>query len=244
MKTRTAAFALGVMPLMGTAGAPSSGGDAVKILERVAQTYAGCRTYQDKGVVRTVFVNGERRRTMELRFRTAFARPDRFRFEFSERTCCEDVGRYIIWQNGPEVLKWWELRRTVEKPESLGAGLGGAAGVSSSLSRTIPPLLLPDLRPGRLNRSQDPTLLTEAELDGVRCLRVQVQEGGHPLTAWIDSGSYLVRRLDFARETSKDSKVETTTLYEPTIDQEIAEEALAFGVPGKAGEASKASTRP
>ena len=244
MKTRTAAFALGVMPLIGTAGAPSNGGDAAKILERVAQTYAGSRTYQDKGVVKTVFVNGERRRTTERRFHTAFARPDRFRFEFSERTCCEDVGRYIIWQNGPEVLKWWEIQPTVEKMESLRMALGAAAGVSAGTSDTIAPLLLPDLRPGRLTRPAEATLLTDADLDGVRCLRVQVSERGQPLTIWIDSGTYLIRRLDESRKLSEGTQTETTTTYEPVIDQEVAEDALAFGAPTKGGEASKASTRP
>jgi hypothetical protein len=249
MNMRPVAVVLGLGPLMalavvGSPQEPKVDSGAGKILDRVAQAYAGCRTYRDTGVVRTVFIKGEQRRTTERRFRTAFVRPDRFRFEFSERTCCEDQGRYIISMNGPEILTWWEIKPGVEKPPSLVEALGAAAGVSAGSSRSIPGLLLPDeLRGGRLTAMKDTALLPDADLDGVRCLRVEGGWGKDRLILWIDSDTYLVRRIDLGH-TFDDFRTETTTLYEPTIDQEIGEDALAFGAPLAKAAPSKAATRP
>ena len=54
---------------------------AKQIVKRMAEEYAKCKSYQDLGVVKTVFILPDLKRTVEKPFTTAFVRPDRFRFE-------------------------------------------------------------------------------------------------------------------------------------------------------------------
>src|SRR5438132_12536499 len=88
---------------------------AEEILARVARTYAEAQSYRDTGLVRTVFISDDRPdRTVEKSFKTAFIRPDDFRFEYDEK---EDDGRdyrYIIWRKGKEIQTWWDVTPGVE----------------------------------------------------------------------------------------------------------------------------------
>jgi outer membrane lipoprotein-sorting protein len=52
-----------------------------EILDRMVEAYSSCKTYQDSGVVKTIFIQNGGERVVEKRFTTAFVRPDRFRFE-------------------------------------------------------------------------------------------------------------------------------------------------------------------
>jgi hypothetical protein len=230
---RVAAAMLGLVPWWG-APAAAPGGSAGEVLDRVIQTYAGCRTYQDSGVVTTVFVEKRGPRTTKRPFRTALVRPDRFRFEFRERALSEEERRYIVWRSGDEVWKWWDIKPGAVKQPSLSMGLAGATGVSGGSAQLIPALLLPEeVRGARLRNLEALTLLPEADLGGVRCLRLQGQQGPDPVTIWVDAATYLIRRVDTGHAFG-DFRTETTTTYEPTLDGEVAEAALAFGVPLKA----------
>ena len=65
---------------------PRDDSSAKQILDHVAKTYADCKSYRDSGVVKTVFVQQDGNRTEEKSFTTAFVRPDRYRFEFTDAT--------------------------------------------------------------------------------------------------------------------------------------------------------------
>ncbi|HUR59136.1 MAG TPA: sigma-70 family RNA polymerase sigma factor, partial [Opitutaceae bacterium] len=71
---------------------------ALQILERMAQTYAQCASYFDTGVVRSASKDAGGRMA-ELTFSTAFVRPDRFRFEYTQTTG-PNPQRYIVWAEG------------------------------------------------------------------------------------------------------------------------------------------------
>src|SRR5262245_40637691 len=62
--------------------ADDQGLSAEEILERMATTYAKCKTYQDSGCVTTTFFYADRQHTHKKPFSTAFVRPGQFRFEF------------------------------------------------------------------------------------------------------------------------------------------------------------------
>src|SRR5262245_1658743 len=68
--------------------------DAKMLLDRMAQVYAGCRSYRDTGAVSTHYKSTSGSWVDELTFRTAFLRPARFRFEFVDRG-----RRYIVWKS-------------------------------------------------------------------------------------------------------------------------------------------------
>jgi RNA polymerase sigma factor (sigma-70 family) len=207
---------------------------AKQIVERMAKTYADCKSYRDSGMVKTLFVGPVGNRTVEKPFTTAFVRPDRFRFDYKEMIGDEEK-RFLIQAKAKEVRTWWDVKPGVEKPESLALALGGAAGVSSLSSLNIPQLLLPD----KMGRSRlvlaEPKRAEDAKLGKVDCFRVEGKFGANPmrrqrLLLWIDKKTYLVRQID-EQALFDDFRTEQTTTYDPTIDGKIADKLLEFDPP-------------
>lgn len=204
------------------------------ILDRMKKTYADCTWYADSGVVTTEFFRDSgKSHTTEKRFTTAFVRAGRVRFEFTDmhlRTG-DRQARYIIWSDGQRVQTWWDVKPGIETPESLHLALGAANGVSGGSSLTIPALLLPDeLGGGMLMHIAGAQCLDDGSFEDHDCFRVEGQYGGHPITVWIDKKSHLVRRIDEQAKIN-DFRTETTTTYDPSIDQIIADERLEFNPP-------------
>lgn len=207
--------------------------DALKaqgVLDRMAKAYAGCSSYRDRGSVKTVFIEATGNRTVEKPFKTAFVRPDRFRFEFAEKQGGRE-NQYIVWQNGKEVQTWWDIKPGVEQPESLGLALAGATGVSGSSAHTVPVLLLPkDVGGRRLTDLTDAKRVDDAQFDKVDCFRIDGTFAGNPMALWIDKKTFLVRRID--SKTKFDTfSTERTTTYDPIIDEEVPGKALEFDLP-------------
>jgi outer membrane lipoprotein-sorting protein len=200
------------------------------VLDRMAKAYAGCKSYRDTGVVKIVFVSDTGDRTVERPFKTAFVRPDRFRFEYTEKQGGRE-NRFIVWRKGEEVRTWWDVNPGVEKPESLRLALAGATGVSGGSAHTIPTLLLPDEVGGwRLTDLAGAKRIENAKLDEVDCFRIEGKCDDNLMTLWIDTKTLLVRRID-DRKQFDDFRTETTTTYSPVIDEEVPEEALEFDPP-------------
>src|SRR5512137_1163163 len=78
---------------------------AQQILDKAATTYATCKSYRDSGVVTNDFgprSAGDRfPRHVDVKpFRTAFVRPDQFRFEYDNPGSEKP---YIVWAKGSDV---------------------------------------------------------------------------------------------------------------------------------------------
>jgi hypothetical protein len=168
-----------------TIGDPRSGTlTPVEILMQVATTYAACRSYNDSGVVTTVFIEAGGRQTDEKPFKTAFVRPDHFRFQFRNKAVAGNTEHlYIVWRNGTEVRTWGDVRPGAQKEPSLNTALAGATGVSGSSAHTIPALLLPGEVTGRCLTSLTEAIRVEdAEVDGVQCFRIKGTYAYWPMT--------------------------------------------------------------
>ena len=81
---------------------------AREILDKMATTYATCKSYRDSGVVTNDFgphnTTDRYPRHIAIKpFRTAFVRPDQFRFEFDDATPDKP---YIVWAKAGEVRTW------------------------------------------------------------------------------------------------------------------------------------------
>jgi hypothetical protein len=213
-------------PHVRTEGASPRTPTARDVLDLVAKTYAGCKSYRDSGVVRTVFVRGKGRRTVEKPFRTAFVRPDRFRFQYEL-----DGDVYIVWRGGDEVLSWWYVEPGVEKVSSLGLALAGATGVSGGSAHTVPALLLPsDVSGRRVTELAEAMRIDDARIDEVDCFRIAGTSSGSPHILWIDQKTYLVRRIEEGHRFDK-FRTEETTNYDPALDGEVPDESLRFDPP-------------
>lgn len=72
--------------------------------------------------------------------------------------------------------------------------------------------------------------MQDEEVDGWPCFVIQGRRMGKSITLWIDQTSFLLRRVD-----SDYGSSETTTTYEPAIDEEIPESLLDFDPPVSEG---------
>ena len=204
---------------------------AEQILDRMVKAYTDCKTYQDSGVVKTVFIEANGTRTIEKPFATAMVRPDRFRFEYKETGNQRD--RYIIWSSGKDVKTWWGVKPGAKMSDSLDMALAGATGVSGGSAHTIPALLLPDKVSGlQLTDITGPKRAEDGKLDNVECYRIEGKFLDSPHTLWIDKTLYLVRRIDEQR-TFDSFRTEDTTTYDPVIDAEIEDKMLEFAPPSR-----------
>jgi outer membrane lipoprotein-sorting protein len=203
---------------------------AQDVLDHMAKAYAACNSYHDSGIVKTVFVQANGNRTVEKPFTTAFVRPDRFRFEYKEEAGGQER-RYIVWRKGKEVQTWWDVKPGVEKPESLNLALAGATGVSALSAHTVPALLLPkEVEGRRLMDMTEAKRVEDAKLDKVDCFCIEGKFADSPTTLWIDQKTFLVRRID-AQQKFDGFRTETTTIYDPAIDEEIPDKRLEFDPP-------------
>jgi hypothetical protein len=206
---------------------------AQQILDKMATTYATCKSYRDSGVVTNDFGPHSRAenypRHIDVKpFRTAFERPDRFRFEYDDPT---PEKPYIVWAKVGEVRTWWYIKRGVEKLSSLDLGVAGATGVSSGSAHTIPSLLLPDQITGaKLSAMIDLARLPDESLDGTPCFKVQGKYGfgNQPRTVWLEKATFLVRRIAGGTGLAKN-----TTDYRPEVNKDIPAKELELNAPSK-----------
>lgn len=200
---------------------------AQRILDKMADTYATCKTYRDSGVVTNDF--GPRPgslatypRHVDVKpFRTAFVRPDRFRFEYDDTT---PEKPYIIWAKAGDVRTWWYVRPGVQTPPSLGDAIAGATGVSSGSAHITPTLLLPDRIGGRrLTALTDLKRLPDEALDKTACYKLEGKFVNRPTTLWLDKATFLLVRM--VQDTGLTL---CTTVYKPQVDIEIPAADLEF----------------
>lgn len=217
----------------------------VKILLRTEKVYRTCRSYRDNGEVRTTILTDGGRAGSERPFRTAFVRPGRFRFQFTDTGLGERSSSYIVWSDGAEVRSWWDAKPGVRNPGPLRDALGVATGISGGSSTRVPGLLLPD-QFGAGPLLVAPERIEDAPEAGAACFRIRgksqktpytLMMGGQSLTVqdesitlWIDRATYLLRKVDEDR-TLDTYRSESVTTYTPEIDIDIPATDLAFGAP-------------
>jgi hypothetical protein len=191
---------------------------AQQILDKMATAYATCKSYRDSGVV-TNFFNPQH---IDIKpFRTAFVRPDQFRFEYDEGT---PEKPYIVWTKGDEVRTWWYIKPGVERQPSLELGIAGATGVSGGSAHTIPNLLLSDRIGGRSIASlTDLTRLPDEAIDDTPCFKLQGKFADRPTTLWLEKGTCLIRLI-----VEDTTLTRTTTVYQPEVDIEVPAKELEF----------------
>jgi hypothetical protein len=145
-----------------------------EIPERMVGAYAGCKSYQDSGCVTSVAVSADRQRTRTRAFSTAFARPDRFRFEFRSSHDGVQWRRYIVWAQGADVRTWWDIRSRIEQSDSLSTALAGAVGVSGGSAKRVGTLLMPgEVGANWVGLLCDLKRLEDAHLGAAECFRVR-----------------------------------------------------------------------
>jgi hypothetical protein len=202
---------------------------AKEIVKALLATYRELKSYQDTGVVTTVFHRGDDEiHTTERPFQIAWVSPDRFRFEYSDRSILGKENRYVIWMNGKLVSSHWTLKNGPKIEQGLARALAGAVGVSGGSASLIPSLLMPDTVPwGPVSRLEELQRVEDQDLDGHPCRRVKGKLEQSTYTLWIDRESMILRRVDI-QTPLKDFIAETEITLEPKVNEPVAEEDLEF----------------
>lgn len=222
--------------MLASTGAPQPDSKtAGQILGEMSETYKICKTYSDSGSVRTTFLFPLIGMWTTVRpFTTAFVRPDRFRFEFTENYMgSHQPIRYIVWQQGQNVKTWWDNESHVREEPSLNLAVAGATGVSGGSAFNIPSLLLPtEIRGHGFRELKQIVRLKDTECDETRCFLIRGRDSIDDIvTLWIDSTNLLIRRIHSGHDFGIFSTEEDTTYINPAIDRPIPDQMLAFSTP-------------
>jgi hypothetical protein len=246
--------ALGALSLAGSGAAQPVAAPAaenaltpVQIVLAMEKVYAHCTSYRDSGVVKTVSLTDGGRFGGEQPFRTAFVRPGRLRFEFTDRGLGDRSSRFVVWLSQGDVLTWWDARPEVRQASSLQEALGASSGLSAGVSDRVPGLLLPH-EVGAGSRLLSPERIEDAQDRGVMCIRIKGKSRQTPysmtmgaqvltvkdevVTLWLDRTTSLLRKVEESR-TFDTYRTERTTTYTPEINVEIPAAELTFGPPSK-----------
>lgn len=185
---------------------------AHQLVARMLATYADADAYADRGAV----ISSDGRR--KVVFETAFVRGRRFRFH-----CREHSNEYVVWSDG--VHTYTEMSVRSEGPEIIDDGtrlalpIGAAAALSAGASLTVPAMLLPKgVGTVCIGLAQLGALGLDGEenVNTHRCARVNGTDSvDGPTILWIDRTSHVLRRI----VTGHGSGSETTTTYEPSLDE-------------------------
>lgn len=174
---------------------------AVEIVAKLEATYAGAKTYSDRGTARNP--------NATLSFETTFVRGQRFRFDVRDESKPERG--FTLWSDPTHTYsRWYSPARTTND----GPGLGVAIAVATKPSGGVVKLLANLLSPAETPRPK----LTDVKLTGIEtiddrpCWVVVGKRDDGETTLWIDRETYVLRR------SAEDSD---TASYTPVLDQPI-----------------------
>jgi outer membrane lipoprotein-sorting protein len=167
------------------------------IVKRMAAQYAHASSYQDTGVVMDVKGEGVSESETAIKFKTYFARPQFFRFEWMERsTVTSEESLSVVWNDGKQTYSYYSWDDpAVEKKEGIGLGIAGATGISRGSAHTIPSLLMEDVGGFLLTEMTNLSIVGEENFEGEDCYIVR---GYHPfkfpIDVWISKRDFLLRK--------------------------------------------------
>ena len=167
------------------------------------------------------FVDGT---IVRKQFKTAFVRPDRFRFETSQWAPLQKLV-FVVWTNGT-VVKSYSPAESWKSHDSLHLPLAAATGVSGGTAAIVPELLLPaDVSGFPLTEMSDVERLADADIGTARCYCLRGHLFDFTMTIWVDQQTHLLLRMERLMQDDDGEATEVTT-YEPEIDIQIGDADL------------------
>lgn len=213
---------------------------AQQVVDQMFSGYASYKTYMDTGEVRTVYLENDRRRTVALPFSTAFVRPSSFRYEFRSRRGESEWEQYIIWKQDDAVKSWWSIRPGIITDRSFSMSISGATGVSGKSSLTVPSMLMPNELPANpIKALTNLRLAGEEKIAGRDAYKIEGQDfRGFTVTVWVDKQRFLLLQVFEKRKITKpdgkgEFETETTTVYDPRVNEDVPASKLAFDAPAQ-----------
>jgi hypothetical protein len=203
---------------------------AQDVLLAMHAKYAAVRSYQDRGVVITECPSEPE--ADELTFRTFFCRPERFRFEWTERHPYSGLRHIlyhqVIWSDGTGAFSYSDADRITRAKENLTMAIAGATGVSRGAAHTVSSLLLAEVGGFSLPQLQRLTL-DERDYEGVALYRIGgYHPHGHFYEADVGRHDLLLRKLSVHKD---DGAWKDEIRRDIQIDEAINEQVFHFRPP-------------
>jgi outer membrane lipoprotein-sorting protein len=176
----------------------SSRVSAADLQKKMRSTYADCQSYQDTGIVETISQDGHgaisKSRTL---FKTYFARPNLFRFEWRQ-SLFPGGKEYqnIIWCDGTKTFTYWGIGK-LDRIDSLTAAINANAGVSRGGSSTVPSMLITPNDCTVFNKLVEWTMVREEKIDNVTCYLIKAKHSRtqERVYLWVGKNDFLLRKL-------------------------------------------------
>jgi hypothetical protein len=208
------------------------GQPADKLLSDVIENYRTTKSYRDHGTVIGYKDDGVTE-DYRFEFKTAFVRPARFRFEWSEPWPRAGWPRRVVWSNGGETWTWWERRRAKDEERrdaDLDMAIAGATGISRASAHTIPAILMFGEISGRTLNDLAGTRVECEDVVNERAVWVitGVFADYIPMRVFVDKERLSVLRIEES-EHSRYGKVDKVTIYHPELGAKVEDGELARG---------------
>jgi hypothetical protein len=216
--TNSVVAAVGLLLYLGSAAFGQSPPPEPKaILRKMVARYAGFMSYQDTGVVRTLpgesllAAGADRQRFISVSsgaetlvtFKTFYARPRMFRFEWKSSSLSM-TREAAVWSNGKKDYSWMPDRVsgsdsfTLYDGADLRFNVGEAQRLSGGAVFFVPSLLIKDVSYdsfGEMISSMTELSLVRDELfDGEACHVISGKIIGTPWVLWVGKNSQLLRK--------------------------------------------------
>jgi hypothetical protein len=203
---------------------PDEDAAAARLLHQVADAYKRAETYEDYGSVNSEFT-GDHPFSTTTTFKTAFVRPNKFRFEFAESFGCTPTHEIIWTDSGPESTKVdSSLDPERNAGDSLSREIARATGVSSGSAHQVPRLLMPDILSGwNLTEPESARIVGDETVDGESCTQVHLRGRGGPSDVWINKRTFLIEKI-----VRRSSVAVSTTTYRPVVNGAVQPSELTF----------------
>ncbi|MBA3239667.1 MAG: DUF2092 domain-containing protein [Acidobacteria bacterium] len=187
------------------------------VLKQMIARYAGFSSYQDTGVVQTLpsesllaagperphFIKVSSGANTLVSFKTYYARPRMFRFEWKS-SLLPMTREAVVWSDGKKDYSWMPDRSSRRDSFTLydGANLrfyvGEAQRISSGAIFFVPSLLIKDLGympfGEMISSMTELSLVRNEQVDGEACHVVSGKIDGTPWVLWVGKNSQLLRK--------------------------------------------------
>jgi peroxiredoxin len=216
-------------------------------LEAMAAAYRGAKTYQDNAIVRLTAQCGAKSVDEKHDFSVAFERPNKIHLDiYGVRIRCDglnyhafinDLPGQVVEKDAPPKLDIKNLYGDPVLARTI--SLGGPAAAPPQ-----PLLLLEDKALDfLLAGAEKPVLLPDpGEIEGHKCVRVQIPRPEGDATFWIDAETSVLRRIVLSTEALRPSlaqklggEVESSSLTVDftgaALDQKVRAAAFQFEMP-------------
>lgn len=218
--------------------AHAEGGES--ILQKTRDAYARMNSYADTGKVLIEYgASSEDKHT----FATVFNRsPRHFVVDFRK----EGGDRYVVWADPDAFHTWWKTTgQQTDYPNPNNAPAIGLSGQNTAqVALKIPTLLYARTFSAAMLNIADPALDGSEEIGGRHCHRITGRASDvysatgkevniRKVTVWIDTDSFLVRKMVEEWKALPGQRNRTTTSYEPRPNPTLSDAQFKFTPPAQ-----------